>query len=176
MDARRRLCIAATLSLALGYAAALQADTTLDQGAMSSSLFRKMRAVQNMIRGGQYSDALTQLSYLQGVTTNAYEAAVVRQLSSDLYIARGDYASALAALQPVVQQNILPANAQREAQLALAKLLVSNGQYQAGLDAAHAWMLGQDNPPPDARIAWAGNLGSTRSTSTRSPTASTGWA
>ena len=153
---RRRLSTAALLALlGLGLAGAVQADTNLNQGLISTALFRKMRAVQNQIRGGQYADALTQLGYLQGVTTNSYEAAVVRELTSDLYIARGDYASALSALQPVVQQNILQAGEQRDAQLTLGKLLVANGQYQAGLDALRNSVGGQENPAPDVLIAMA---------------------
>ena len=67
------------------------------------------------------------MSYLQGVTTNAYEAAVVRELTADLYVARADYANALSTLQPVVQQNILPGAEQREAELTLGKLLRPGG-------------------------------------------------
>lgn len=155
MNPRKLVMLSLALLLACGAMAAARADTTLDQGLISSSLFRKMRSVQNQIRGGQYSDAATQLGYLQGITGNAYEAAVVKELSADLYIARGDYASALASLQPVVQQNILPGNEQRDAQLTLGKLQVTNGQYQAGLELLRAWLLGQDNPPPDALISTA---------------------
>lgn len=141
--------------LAFGAMAAAQADTTLNQGLISSTLFRKMRSVQAQIRAGQYSDAATQLGYLQGIATNAYEAAVVKELASDLYIARGEYPNALASLQPVVQQSILPGNEQREAQLTLGKLQVAAGQYQAGSETLRAWMQGQDNPPPDALVAAA---------------------
>ena len=150
----RRVAVIALLLL-LGFAATAVADTSLNQGLISSALFRKMRVVQAQIRNGQYSDAAQQLNYLQGVTTNAYEAAVVRELSADLYVARGDYPSALSILQPVLQQNILPPNEQREAQLTLGKLQVAVGQYQAGLDGLHAWLLGQDNPPPDALVTVA---------------------
>lgn len=155
MNGRRFATLSLTLLLGCGAMVAAHADTTLNQGLISSSLFRKMRSVQNQIRGGQYSDAATQLGYLQGVTGNAYEAAVVKELSADLYIARGDYASALASLQPVVQQNILPDNEQRDAQLTMGKLQVANGQYQAASDTLRAWLLGQDNPPPDALISAA---------------------
>src|SRR5579863_95887 len=155
MGVRRPAALFLALLLAFGAMAAARADTTLNQGLISSGLFRKMRSVQNQIRGGQYSDAATQLGYLQGVTSNDYEAAVVKELSADLYIARGDYAAALSSLQPVVQQNVLSGDEQREAQLTLGKLQVANGQYQAGLDTLHAWLLGQDNPPPDALITAA---------------------
>jgi len=155
MNARRLLAASFGLLLAFGMAATVQADTVLNQGLISSTIFRKMHSVQNMIRGGQYADAQTQLGYLQGVATNAYDAAVVRELFADLYIARGDYAAALNALQPVVQQNILTPSEQRSAQLVLAKLQVGNGQYQAGLDTMRAWMQGQDNAPPDALITLA---------------------
>ena len=155
MFSARPATITLALLLAIGAMVAAQAETTLDQGLISSSLFRKMRSVQNQIRGGQYSDAATQLGYLQGVTTNAYEAAVVKELSADLYIARGDYAGALSTLQPVVQQNVLPGNEQRDAELTLGKLQVASGQYQAGLDTLRAWLQGQDNPPPDALVTAA---------------------
>lgn len=165
MSARRLLSACIGLFLVFGAAAAAQADTVLNQGLISSSIFRKMHSVQNMIRSGQFGEAQTQLGYLQGVATSAYDAAVVRELFADLYIARGDYAAALNALQPVVQQNILPPTEQHSAQLALAKLQVSNGQYQAGLDTMRNWMQGQDNPPPDALITFAqayGELGQCR--------------
>jgi pentatricopeptide repeat protein len=152
---RRLLCTALGALLAFAALTAARAETGFSQSLISGSLFRKMRAVQAMIRNGQYSDAQTQLGYLQGVTTNAYEAAAVHELTSDYYIARGDYTNALANLQPVVQQNVLPPGEQREAQLTLAKLMVANGQYQAGLDAVRGWMQGQENPPPDALITAA---------------------
>lgn len=153
---RQRLFAAVVLAvLGLGLADAAYADTNLNQGLISSTLFRKMRAVQNMIRGGQYADALTQLGYLQGVTTNAYEAAMVRELTADLYVARGDYASAQSALEPVVQQNILQPGEQREAQTTLGKLLVANGQYQQGLDSLRSSVNPNQEPPPDVLIAMA---------------------
>jgi len=151
---RRTAFLLLTLSL-LGWVAAARADTVLNQGQISSSLFRKMRAVQAQIRSGQYTDAANQLSYLQGVTTNAYEAAVVKELSADLYVAHGDYANALSVLQPVVAQNILQGSEQREAQLTLGKLLVASGQYQPGLDALRNLVQGQENPAPDVLVAMA---------------------
>lgn len=155
MNVRRLLPLLLGFCLLFGTAVVVQADTTLNQGLISSTLFRKMRTVQNLIRGGQYGEAQTQLAYLQGVTESAYEAAVVRELFADMYIARGDYAAALSALQPVVQQSILPPGEQRSAQLALAKLQVSGGQYQQGLDSLRSWAQGQENLPPDALITRA---------------------
>lgn len=155
MSTRRLLALVLGSCMVFGMAAAVQADTTLNQGLISSTLFRKMRVVQNQIRGGQYTEAQTQLNYLQGVTESAYEAAVVRELFADMYIARGDFAAALSALQPVVQQSILPPTEQRSAELTLAKLQVSAGQYQAGLDSIRGWMQGQDTAPPDALITRA---------------------
>jgi len=156
MSASRRLSVLSLAALStLSALSAARAETTLNQGLISSALFRKMHSVQAQIRAGQYSDAATQLGYLQGVATNAYESAVVKELTSDLYIARGDYASALATLQPVVQQNALPGSEQREAQLSLGKLQVAAGQYQAGLDTLRTWLSGQDNPPPDALVTVA---------------------
>jgi tetratricopeptide (TPR) repeat protein len=156
MSTRRRAWLTLLAALLLGSSALCEADTTLNQGLISAAIFRKMRAVQNMIRGGQYSEAVTQLNYLQGVTTSTYEAAVVRELSADLNIARGDYPAALAALQPVVQQNILPPGEQRDAQLALAKLDVAAGQYPAGAELMRSWLLtSQDNQPADALITAA---------------------
>ena len=153
---RSRLLLAAGMAaLAVGVTTLAAADTILNQGSISSALFRKMRSVQGQIRAGQYPDAAQQLSYLQGVTTNAYEAAVVRELTTDLYVARGDYANALSTLQPVVQQGILPGAEQREAQLTLGKLLVANGQYQPGVDMLRNSLQGQDNPPPDVLMALA---------------------
>jgi predicted Zn-dependent protease len=147
--------LAATLILVLaGFSVAAAADTNFSQGSISSALFRKMRSVQTQIRAGQYGDAANQLSYLQTVTTNAYEAAVVRELTSDLYVSRGDYANAMQALQPVVQQGILPAGEQREAQLTLGKLLVATGQYQQGADMLRN-SLGQEAPSPDVLMALA---------------------
>jgi predicted Zn-dependent protease len=147
--------LAASLALVLtGFSLAAAADTSFSQGSISSALFRKMRAVQGQIRAGQYGDAANQLSYLQTVTTNAYEAAVVRELTSDLYISRGDYANALQSLQPVVQQGILPPGEQREAQLTLGKLLVAGGQYQQGADMLRN-SLGQETPSPDVLMALA---------------------
>jgi len=154
MSTRRLLLAYLGFCLFMGMAAAY-ADTTLNQGLISSTLFRKMRSVQNLIRSGQYAEAQTQLGYLQGVTTSNYEAAVVRELFADYYIARGDYASALAALQPVVQQSILPPSEQRGAELTLAKLQVGNGQYQAGLDSMRSWLQGEDTNQPDALITIA---------------------
>lgn len=155
MNRPRLLLAAVVAALGVGVTTFATADTILNQGSISSALFRKMRAVQAQIRAGQYPDAVQQLSYLQGVTTNAYEAAVVRELTADLYVARGDYANALSTLQPVVQQNILPGSEQREAQLTLGKLLVANGQYQTGLDMLRNSLQGQDNPPPDVLMALA---------------------
>jgi pentatricopeptide repeat protein len=153
---RPRLLLAAVVAaLGLGVSTLAAADTILNQGSISSTLFRKMRGVQNQIRAGQFADAANQLSYLQGVTTNVYEAAVVRELTADLYVARGDYANALSTLQPVVQQNVLPGAEQREAQLTLGKLLVANGQYQPGLDMLRNSLQGQENPPPDVLMALA---------------------
>jgi predicted Zn-dependent protease len=153
---RARLIFASLAMLAgLGTLGVAMADTVLNQGSISSTLFRRMRGVQNQIRAGQYADAANQLSYLQGVTTNPYEAAVVRELTADLYVARGDYANALAALQPAVQQNVLPGAEQREAQLTLGKLLVANGQYQPGLDMLRNSLQGQENAPPDVLMALA---------------------
>jgi lipopolysaccharide biosynthesis regulator YciM len=153
---RSRLLLATVVAvLGLGLTTLAAADTILNQGSISSALFRKMHSVQNQIRAGQYPDAAQQLSYLQGVTTNAYEAAVVRELTADLYIARGDFANALSTLQPAVQQNILPGSEQREAQLTLGKLLVANGQYQPGLDMLRNSLQGQENPPPDVLMALA---------------------
>ncbi|HEV2111312.1 MAG TPA: tetratricopeptide repeat protein [Gammaproteobacteria bacterium] len=165
MIARRLMLAALCLCALLGITAAARADTTLNQGSISTTLFRKMRTVQNMIRGGQYGEAQNQLGYLQGVATSAYETAVVRELFADLYIARGDYSAALSALQPVVQQGILPPSEQRNAELALAKLQVGNGQYQAGLDTLRSWLQGQDTTQPDALITLAqayGQLGQCR--------------
>jgi predicted Zn-dependent protease len=142
-------------TLGVGVLGVATADTILSQGTISSALFRKMRAVQNQIRSGQYADAANQLSYLQSVTTSPYEAAVVRELTADLYVARGDYANALAALQPAVQQGILPGAEQREAQLTLGKLLVANGQSQPGLDMLRNSLQGQENPSPDVLMALA---------------------
>ncbi|HEX4300683.1 MAG TPA: tetratricopeptide repeat protein [Gammaproteobacteria bacterium] len=153
---RSRLLLATVVAaLGLGLTTLAAADTILNQGSISSALFRKMRSVQNQIRAGQYPDAAQQLNYLQGVTTNAYEAAVVRELTADLYVARGDFANALSTLQPAVQQNILPGSEQREAQLTLGKLLVANGQYQPGLDMLRNSLQGQENPPPDVLMALA---------------------
>lgn len=147
--------LAASLALVLaGFSLGVAADTSFSQGNISSALFRKMRSVQAQIRAGQYGDAANQLSYLQTVTNNAYEAAVVRELTADLYISRGDFASALQALQPVVQQGVLPAGEQREAQLTLGKLLVASGQYQQGADMLRN-SLGQETPPPDVLMALA---------------------
>lgn len=147
--------IAASLAFVLaGLSLAAAAETNFSQGSISSALFRKMRSVQAQIRAGQYGDAANQLSYLQTVTSNAYEAAVVRELTSDLYISRGDFTNALQALQPVVQQGVLPGNEQREAQLTLGKLLVATGQYQQGLDALRN-SLGQEAPSPDVLMALA---------------------
>lgn len=148
-----RLC-GAGLALALCATQAL-ADTNLSQGNLSTDVFRRARAAQNAIRGGQYADALSQLNTLQGMAGNAYETAVVKELYSDLAIARGDYAGALGILQPVVQQNVLPPNEQHVAQLALAKLYVSANQYQAAVDMMRIWMGGQENAPPDALITLA---------------------
>lgn len=155
MNVRRLILVSVFPGLLLGLAAQAYADTTLNQGLISSSIFRKMRSVQNMIRGGQYSDAQSQLGYLQGVTTSSYEGAVVRELYADYYIARGDYANALNALQPVMQQSILPPNEQHDAELTYGKLLVGNGQYQQGLDAMRSWMQGAQNPSPDALVTLA---------------------
>ena len=155
MSARRLLLACLGAAVLMGMAAAAQADTILNQGLISTTLFRKMRTVQNLIRSAQFGEAQNQLGYLQGVTTSAYEAAVVRELFADLYIARGDYAAALTALQPVVQQSILPPSEQRNAELALAKLQVGNGQYQAGLDSMRSWLQGQDTNQPDALITIA---------------------
>jgi len=153
---RSRLLLAAVVAaLGVGVTTLAAADTILNQGSISSALFRKMRSVQAQIRAGQYPDATQQLNYLQGVTTNAYEAAVVRELTADLYVARGDYANALSTLQPVVQQGVLPGAEQREAQLTLGKLLVANGQYQPGLDMLRNSLQGQENPPPDVLMALA---------------------
>ena len=152
---RNTRLLAATLALLLtGFSLGAAADTNFSQGSISSALFRKMRSVQAQIRAGQYGDAANQLSYLQTVTSNAYEAAVVRELTSDLYISRGDYANALQALQPVVQQGVLPTGEQREAQLTLGKLLVASGQYQQGADMLRN-SLGQETPSPDVLMALA---------------------
>ncbi|HEY1774160.1 MAG TPA: tetratricopeptide repeat protein [Gammaproteobacteria bacterium] len=155
MNRLRLLLGAAVVTLGVSVSTLAAADTILNQGSISSALFRKMRSVQGQIRAGQYADATQQLNYLQGVTTNAYEAAVVRELTADMYVARGDYANALSMLQPVVQQNILPGSEQREAELTLGKLLVANGQYQPGLDMLRNSLQGQDNPPPDVLMALA---------------------
>ncbi|HEU5399310.1 MAG TPA: tetratricopeptide repeat protein [Gammaproteobacteria bacterium] len=155
MSRRHLIPLTLCAGLLLGLAAEASADTILNQGLISSAIFRKMRSVQNMIRSGQYSDAQSQLGYLQGVTTSTYEAAVVRELYADYYIARGDYANALSALQPVMQQNILPSNEQHDAELTYGKLLVGNGQYQQGLDAMRSWMQGTQNPGPDALVTLA---------------------
>ena len=153
---RSRLLLAAVIAaLGVGVTTLAAADTILNQGSISSTLFRKMRSVQAQIRAGQYPDATQQLSYLQGVTTNAYEAAVVRELTTDLYVARGDYANALSTLQPVVQQGILPGAEQRQAQLTLGKLLVANGQYQPGVDMLRNSLQGEASPPPDVLMALA---------------------
>lgn len=152
---RRSSPIVALLALALtGFSLGVAADTNFSQGSVSSALFRKMRSVQLQIRAGQYGDAANQLSYLQTVTTNAYEAAVVRELTSDLYISRGDYSSALQVLQPVVQQGVLLGGEQREAQLTLGKLLVATGQYSQGVDMLRN-SLGQESPSPDVLMALA---------------------
>lgn len=151
---RRLLSLCIGITLALGAGAVL-ADTTFDQGLIDSGVLRKMRTAQNLIRSGQYAEAQTQLGYLQGVTTSPYEAAVVHELFSDLYIARGDYSAALTALQPVVQQHILTSTEQRNAELALAKLQVGNGQYQTGLETVRNWIQGEANPGPDALITLA---------------------
>ncbi|HSN18565.1 MAG TPA: tetratricopeptide repeat protein [Gammaproteobacteria bacterium] len=151
-----RLCLATGICLlACAWVGAASAETILNQGEISSAIFRKMRAVQNQIRAGQYGDAANQLGYLQGITTSNYEAAVVRELAADLYIARGDYANAMSALQPVVQQNILQGAEQREAQLTLGKLLVANGQYQQGLDTLRNLVQGQENISADVLVAMA---------------------
>lgn len=144
----------AGLVLVLTCAQAL-ADTSLSQGNLSSNVFRRARAAQNAIRGGQYSDALSQLNTLQSMAGNAYETAVIKELYSDLAIARGDYATALGILQPVVQQNVLPPGEQHDAQLTLAKLYVAGNQYQAAVDVMRSWMAGQENAPPDALITLA---------------------
>lgn len=149
---RRLLALLAGFWLLIATA---EAETVLNQGLMSSAIFRKMRAVQAQIHAGQYADALTQLGYLQGVAGSNYETAAVRELTADLYIARGDYSSALANLAPVVQQTVLPPTEQRAAQLTLAKLYVSNGQYQEGLDMLRTWLNGVENPPPDVLITMA---------------------
>ena len=157
MSARlvQRLCLCgAGLALALCALQAL-ADTSLSQGNLSADVFRRARSAQNAIRGGQYADALSQLNTLQGMAGNAYETAVVKELYSDLAIARGDYATALGLLQPVVQQNVLPPGEQRSAQLTLAKLYVSANQYQPAVDLMRSWMGGQENAPPDALITLA---------------------
>ena len=150
-----RLSTLTACLLGFAWLGMADAETILNQGEISSALFRKMRAVQNQIRSGQYADAANQLSYLQGVTTSNYEAAVVRELSADLYIARGDFANAMSALQPVVQRNILQGSEQREAQLTLGKLLVANGQYQQGLDTLRNLVQGQENTSPDVLVAMA---------------------
>ena len=154
MRKTRRITIPLALVLT-GFSLAAAADTSFSQGNIASALFRKMHSVQAQIRAGQYGDAANQLSYLQGAATNAYEAAVVRELTSDLYISRGDYASALQALQPVVQQGVLPGGEQREAQLTLGKLLVATGQYQQGLDMLRNSLQGEANPAPDVLMALA---------------------
>ena len=139
----------------LGLASVASADTTLNQGLISSTIFRKMRSVQYMIRSGQYTEALSQLGYLQGVTTSSYEGAVVHELYADLYIARGDYADALTALQPVTQQNVLPSDELHDVELTYGKLLVSDGKYQQGLEAMRSWMQDEQNPTPDALVTLA---------------------
>ena len=149
-----RLLTAALALVLTGFSLCVAADTNFSQGSISSALFRKMRSVQAQIRAGQYGDAANQLSYLQTVASNAYEAAVVRELTSDLYVSRGDYTSALQSLQPVVQQGVLPSGEQREAQLTLGKLLVATGQYQQGADMLRN-SLGQENPSPDVLMALA---------------------
>src|SRR5579871_2293582 len=155
MNRLQMLSAAVIAALGVGVTTLAAADTILNQGSISSTLFRKMRSVQGQIRAGQYSDAAQQLNYLQGVTTNAYEAAVVRELTADLYVARGDYGNALSTLQPAVQQNILPGSEQREAQLTLGKLMVANGQYQPGLDMLRNSLQGEASPPPDVLMALA---------------------
>ena len=155
MNRLQLLSAAVIAALGLGLTTLAAADTILNQGSISSTLFRKMRSVQGQIRAGQYSDAAQQLNYLQGVTTNAYEAAVVRELTADLYVARGDYGNALSTLQPAVQQNILPGSEQREAQLTLGKLMVANGQYQPGLDMLRNSLQGEASPLPDVLMALA---------------------
>ena len=154
MRAPRLLTTALALVLT-GFSLSVAADTNFSQGSISSALFRKMRSVQAQIRAAQYGDAANQLSYLQTVTSNAYEAAVVRELTSDLYLARGDYGNALQALQPVVQQGVLPSGEQREAQLTLGKLLIANSQYQPGLDSLRNSLQGQESPSPDVLMALA---------------------
>ena len=151
---RRLTLIGAGLALCL-CAMQVLADTSLSQGNLSADVFRRARSAQNAIRSGQYSDALSQLNTLQGMAGNAYETAVVKELYGDLAIARGDYATALGILQPVVQQNVLPPGEQRNAQLTLAKLYVSDNQYQPALDLMRSWMGGQENAPPDALITLA---------------------
>ena len=153
--ARRLLSCGAGLWLALAACQSALADTSLNQGNLSTNVFRRARAAQNAIRGGQYADALSQLNTLQGMTGNSYEAAVVKELYSDLAIARGDYASALGILQPVVQQNVLPPGEQHDAQLTLAKLYVSGSQFQSAVDTMRTWMAGQENAPPDALVTLA---------------------
>lgn len=151
---RLSLVIGACL-LGCAWAGVASAETILNQGEISGAVFRKMRTVQNQIRAGQYGDAANQLSYLQGVTTSNYEAAVVRELMADLYIARGDYPNAMSSLSPVVQQNLLQGVEQREAQLTLGKLLVANGQYQQGLDTLRNLVQGQESTSADVLVAMA---------------------
>ena len=153
-SSRLGFAVAACL-LGCAWVGVASAETILNQGEISSAIFRKMRAVQNQIRAGQYGDAANQLSYLQGVTSSNYEAAVVRELLADLYIARGDYANATSALSPVVQQNVLQGAEQREAQLTLGKLMVANGQYQQGLDTLRNLVQGQESTSADVLVAMA---------------------
>ena len=144
-----------TLLAVVCVVTAARAGIIVNLGLMSPAIHREVGALQALINAGKYSDALTQLNYLKGVTTNSYEDAVIHELLAQVYQLRGDYRDALPNLERALNAKVMPPVEQQAALLALGKLYVGTGEDQQGIAALQNWLTGEPNPSADALITLA---------------------
>jgi len=131
------------------------ADITPNPDLMSPAIYRKVRAVQAMIRSAQYDQALTQLDYLNTVTTNAYENTVVHDMLAQVDQADGKYQDALSNLKQALAGGVMSHAEQQTATLMLGKLFVSTAQYTQAIATLRNWLAATPNPSADALITLA---------------------
>lgn len=152
--------VGAALLISPVASGAAEQEKQEDKGAggtfMSQQTYNRISRSHKAIEEGKYQEALDELLDLaDDVKSRPYEYAVTMQSIAYVYISQEKWELAGDYFQKALQQDALPAEAEKQVIYTLAQIYATLGNHQKTIDLLTNWFKTAENPPADAYIMMA---------------------
>lgn len=135
---------------------ALHSIANAEQYLLTESTYRVLSAAHEKMEAQQYTQAERDLqALLNDISSNSYDAAMVKQTLGYLYSETGDYARAASTFRRALASDALPADVNHNLRFNLAQLLIAADNYAEGIAELERWLDREAAPSDNAYLLLA---------------------